>query len=156
MRPGLLPGLVQGLQIMFHGAHFMAAKCHFFVQSFAALATLADSRAKIRRLLRRGINLLLQRAGAPFEPRHLLPQRSQSALGIANLFLHLRALEAQFAELAFPRQDAGLSVVSADRERAVCFQELTLKSDEAIAACLRSYRSGRAHVTDDEGLPEEL
>ena len=45
LRPGLLPGLVQTLQVTFHGPHFMTAKRHFFVQSFAALAALADPRS---------------------------------------------------------------------------------------------------------------
>ena len=99
---------------------------------------------------------MLQRASAHFERRHLVSQPGQSALGIADLFLHFRALEAQFAELTFPRQDAGFSVVSADRKCAVCFQEFALKSDETITASLRSDRSGRAHVADDEGLPQEL
>ena len=73
-------------------------------------------------------------AACDVELGHALAQLGQVLLRLGNAAVQVRDLLAQFAQLAFARQDAGLGVVRADGQRAVRLEQFALQRDEAKAA----------------------
>ena len=130
--------------------------CTSSCKPLAALAVLADARTQVGRLLGQHVDLLLAVLGPIVEQRQRLAQIDQVAVQFGQAAIQVGDLFAQFAQFALARQNAGLGVMRADRQRAVRFQQFAAQRDEAMARRCASECAGRREIADDQRAASKL
>src|SRR4029077_19389699 len=122
---GFLPGGLQGGDVTFDDAELATAERAFLVQAFTPLPMLADAAAKIGCLRVQCLELFPRRIDSAVRLAESISQFRQGSLSIRDALIDGDELQAQLAQLALARDDAGLRVVPADGEHTIRLHDLT-------------------------------
>ena len=126
------------------------------MQTFAALAVLAEAGAQVGGLLGQDIDFLLLVRDPRIQGGDPVAEVGKILVGLANPSVQVDGPLPQLAQLALARQDAGLGVMGADGQCAVRFEQFALEGDQPVAAGVGGDGPGRRQVADDEGSPQKL